>query len=250
MSGMQNDRQSPQVVSCAVRNFGTQLAILTFAFYLASPMFLHAAQVRGADEDFPVVHNDIITIRILDGSNGQPIAHAHLSLYAGYNRRDLHLAMWHDDVSTDDHGQARLPNELANLPFLQIGVAKEHICQAGSGSAIFSVDRIRRDGMSAANGCGKATFGDAPGAFTVFVKSKIHPPKPAKPLKLCKVRKPAPVPASAAAPASASPATAAPPPTPAPAPKAPAPAEPPPATTPVPPDDLRALAVNRLPALA
>ena len=155
MPAFQIDRQSPQVGSRAIRTLGTQLAILTFAFYLASPTFLHAGQVRGADEDFPVVHNDTITIRILDGTDGHPIAHAHLSLLAGYNRRDLHLAMWHDDVSTDDQGQARLSNDLANLPFLQIGVGKQHICQAGSGSAIFSVDRIRRDGLSTANGCGK-----------------------------------------------------------------------------------------------
>jgi hypothetical protein len=240
---MQNHRQSPRVATRAVRRLGTQLAILTFVFYLASPSLVRAAQVRGSVEDFPVVHDDAITIRVLSGEDGHPMSHARLSLLAGYDRRDLHLAMWHDEISTDDHGKARLPNALANLPFLKISVAKLHICQAGSGSAIFSVDRIRRDGLSTANGCGKATAGDAPGAFTIFVKSKLHPPKPPK---LCKTRKKTPAPWSSAAPAPAPaslPATAAPAPSPAPAP-------PTPATTPIRPGDLRALAANRLPALA
>jgi hypothetical protein len=251
MSGMQNDRQSPHVVRRALCNFGPKLTILAFALFLTSPLFVRAAQVRGADEVFPVVHDDAITIRILDGADGHPIPHAHLSLLAGYNRRDLHLAMWHDDVSTDDQGKARLPDELANLPFLEIGVGKQHICEAGSGSAIFSVDRIRRDGLSTSNRCGKATVGDAPGAFTIFVKSKTHPAKPPKP---CKNRKPAPAPASAVGPASApaAPVAAAPTgaPAPAPAPAAPVPRVPAPTITPVRPDDLRALAADRLAAVA
>ena len=263
MPALQIDRKSQEVarrsvLKRTVRTLGAQLAILTFAFYLGSPLFVRAAQVRGADEDFPVVHDDTITIRVLDASDGHPIIHAHLSLLAGYNQRDLHLEMWHDDVSTDDHGIARLPNAMANLPLLQIGVQKQQVCQAGSGSAIFSIDRIRRDGLSTSNRCGKATFGDAPGAFTVFVKSKIHAPKPSKPLKACKVRKPAPAPA--AAPAPPAPATAAPTPAPALAPKAPAPtvpalgeptpADPAPEESPVPPGNLRALAVDRFPAVA
>jgi hypothetical protein len=155
--------------------------ILSLAFCLGSRLLLLAAQVRGADETFPVVHNDPITIRILDGTDGRPLAHAHLSLVAGYNQRDHHLEMWHEDALTDDHGRARFPDALANLPFLQIRVAKQHICQPDSGSATFNVDRIRRDGLSTANRCGTATVEDAPGVFTVFVKIKNAAPKPALP---------------------------------------------------------------------
>jgi hypothetical protein len=224
-----------QAAGRAVRTLRLRRAIFLLAFCLGAPLHLHAFQVRGADEVFPVVHDDAITVRILDGSDGHPIAHARLSLIAGYNRRDLHLAMWHDDVSTDDHGIARLPNALANLPLLQIGIAKQQICQAGSGSAIFSVDLIRRDGLSTSNRCGKASSENAPGAFTVFVKSKLHTPKPPKPIKPCKASKPAAAPAPASAPA---------------APAIPAPAIPAPASTPIQPGDLRALAADSLPALA
>jgi hypothetical protein len=241
MPGIQDHRQAAEH---AVRTLPLRLTVFSVALCLGSPLLLHAIQVRGAVEDFPVVHDGSITVRILDGSDGHPIAHARLSLLAGYNRRDLHLAMWHDDVSTDDHGIARLPNGLANLPLLQISVAKQQICQAGSGSAIFSVDLIRRDGLSTSNRCGNAASEDAPGAFTVFVKSKIHTPKLPKPLKACKVRKPAARPASAAAPAAAPAAPATP------APADPAPTNQAPANTPIQPGDLRALAADSLPALA
>jgi hypothetical protein len=111
--------------------------------------------VRGADEDFPVVHSEAITIRILDGSDGHPISHAHLNLLAGYNQRDLHLEMWRQEAFTDDRGKARLSDALANLPFLQISVARKPACEAHAASATFSVDLIRRDGLSTPNRCGR-----------------------------------------------------------------------------------------------
>jgi hypothetical protein len=101
-------------------SFGAGLAIL-------------AAQVSGADETFPVVHNEPITIRILSGKTAQPLAYAHLILVAGYDQRDLQLQMWHEEALTDDHGNARLPGALANLPLLRVWVAKKQLCQDAPG---------------------------------------------------------------------------------------------------------------------
>jgi hypothetical protein len=158
-----------------------QLAICFLACCLASSTFLPAAQVRGAVEVFPAVHGDPITIRILDGKDGHALAHARLSLVAGYNQRDLHLEMWRTEAITDDRGGARLPDALANLPLLQIAVAKTPVCQAHSGSATFSVDLIRRDGVSTANRCGTASTENTPGVFVVFVKYKNKPSRRATP---------------------------------------------------------------------
>jgi hypothetical protein len=215
-----------------------RLTIASLAFCLGVPLLHLSAQVRGANEVFPSVNNDSITIRILSGVDGHPIAHAHLSLLAGYNQRDLHLEMWHDDVTTDDQGKVRLPDALANLPFLQLSVAKLSMCVSSSNT--FSVDLIRRDGLSTPNRCGNATFADAPGTFTVFVKTKIPKVKPPKPVKPCKVHKPAAKPTPAAAP----------PPVPPPAPATPAPRVPARTIAPTQPDDLRALAADRLVAIA
>jgi hypothetical protein len=123
-------------------------------------------------ESFPEVHNEHLSVYLLDGSDGQPLVHVHLNLTGGYNQSDLHLEMWHQEVLTDDHGKARLPDAMANLPLLRITVPGRRLCLADAGSAAFSVDRIRHDGLSAPNLCGNATAAEAPGILNVFVKSK------------------------------------------------------------------------------
>jgi hypothetical protein len=141
---------------------------LTFGVLLVLP----AAQASDAVETFPVVHSDPIMIRVVSGKTGQPIVHARLLLVAGYDRRDLQLKMWHEEALTGLDGKARLPDALANLPLLQIRLAKRHLCQADSGTATYSVERIRRDGFSTPDRCGYATVEDAPGIFIVYAKGK------------------------------------------------------------------------------
>ncbi len=130
----------------------------------------------GAVESFPVVHNEPVTVRILGGKDGRPLGRLHLILIAGYDQRDLSEQLYHAEVLTDADGRARLPKQFANLPWLQVWVGKKPLCQAHPRKAGFSVELIRRDGLSAPNRCGKATVEDAPGVFTVFVKDKGAPP--------------------------------------------------------------------------
>jgi hypothetical protein len=140
-------------------------------------MALLTATLCGVAETFPVVHNEPITVRILGGKNGQPFAHLHLVLLGGYEQRDLHDQLYRAELLTDAHGQVRLPGQLANLPWLQVWVAKKSLCQAKPRGESYSVELIRRDGLSAPNRCGTATVEDAPGVFTVFVKGKgVAPP--------------------------------------------------------------------------
>ena len=101
----------------------------------------------------------------------------HLVLLGGYDQSDLHDQLYRAEILTDAHGQARLPWQLAHLPWLQVWVANKPLCQAKPRGESFSVDLIRRDGLSAPNLCGTATVEDAPGVFTVFVKGKgVAPP--------------------------------------------------------------------------
>jgi len=146
-------------------------------------MVLLATAVCEASESFPVAHNEAIAVRVLDGKDGKPQAHAHVVLQAGYDRRDLGVGLWHEEALTDGEGMVRLSNALINLPLLRVGVLKRHSCQTDAGQAAFSVDRIRRDGLSAANRCGAAVVPVAPGVITVFVK----PAKASKkgPVKAC-----------------------------------------------------------------
>jgi hypothetical protein len=145
--------------------------IRPLAFSFAAALFLLTASVCGADEPYSVVHNEPITVRILSGKNGQPLAHSHLILIAGYDQGQIRDQLWREETLTDAHGQARLSKQFANLPWLQVWVDKKPLCQANPRKTSFSVERIRRDGLSAPNRCGTATVEDAPGVFTVFVRT-------------------------------------------------------------------------------
>jgi hypothetical protein len=124
----------------------------------------------GADEVFSVTHREAIAVRVLDGKDGKPQAHAHVMLAGGYDKRDLGLGLWREEALTDSNGMVRLSNALTNLPLIRVRVLTRHGCEPDSDQAAFSLERIRRDGLSTANRCGTAVATDAPGVFTVFVK--------------------------------------------------------------------------------
>jgi hypothetical protein len=139
-------------------------------FWAVAAIVLVATAACGASESFPVEHNEPIAVRVLDGKDGKPQANEHVVLVAGYDRRDLGMGLWREEVLTDSEGMVRLSNALTNLPLLRVQVIKRRACEADGAKAAFSVDRIRRDGLSAANRCGTAVAPDAPGVMTVFVK--------------------------------------------------------------------------------
>jgi hypothetical protein len=177
--------------------------IRSLAFSFGLGLALPAAAVCGAGETFPVAHNEPITVRIVGGEDGKPQAHAHLILIAGYDRRDLHDRLWQEEALTDDRGNARLSSALANLPFVQVWVAKKHLCLGNPGKARFSVELIRRDGLSTPNRCGIATVEDAPGIFNVFVKVKAVKVKAPSPCPARRRARPATPPAATPEPAPA-----------------------------------------------
>jgi len=146
--------------------------IRTVALLFMAGLAVMAGYASGVGETFPAVHNEPITIRVLSGKTGQPMVHARLLLAAGYDRRDLQLRMWHGEALTGLDGRARLPDALANLPFLQIRLARKHLCQADSSAATYSAERIRRDGLSTPDHCGFAAVEDAPGVFVVYAKGR------------------------------------------------------------------------------
>jgi hypothetical protein len=153
--------------------------IRPFAVSIAAGLAFASSAACGVGESFPVVHNEPITVRIVGGKDGRPLGRLHLTLIAGYDRLDMREQLFREEVLTDAQGQVRLSNQLANLPWLQVWVGKKSLCQEDAPKASFSVELIRRDGLSAPNHCGKATVEDKPGVITVFVKGKGAPSAPA-----------------------------------------------------------------------
>lgn len=144
--------------------------IRTLALTFTVAFALFTASTARADETFPVDHKEPITIQILDGATGQPLVHAHVLLLGGYDQADIDHRVWPEEALTDEHGDLHLSNQLANLPYLQVRVENAPLCQSDADA--FSVERIRRDGMSSGNRCGIATTENAPGVFAIFVKAK------------------------------------------------------------------------------
>lgn len=147
---------------------------------LAAALAFAATTLCRADETFPVVHREPISVRILSGKSGQPLAHLHLVLIGGYDQNDLHNQLFREDALSDAQGVVRLSKQLANLPWLQVWVNKKPLCQSNPRKTGFSVELIRRDGQSSPNLCGLATAEDAPGLFNVFVKGEAERSKLAK----------------------------------------------------------------------
>jgi hypothetical protein len=144
------------------------------SIFLAAGITFFTASVCFADETFPVVHNEPITVRIVGGINGMPLSNLHLVLLGGYDQSDLHDQLYREEVLTDSMGNARLPRQLANLPWLQVWVGSMPLCQSNPRKTSFSVELIRRDGLSAPNLCGPVSAEETPGVFTVFVKNQAE----------------------------------------------------------------------------
>ena len=144
--------------------------ILTI-WVLAATVLLPAA-VCAADEVFPVVSTGPITVRVLAGKDGRPLAKARVVLIGGYSLRDLRLELQTQEALTDANGVVSLTNALRNLPLIKVQVIQQRSCGPEGFAVPFSVELIRRDGMSASNRCGTATVIDSAGMLTVFVRGR------------------------------------------------------------------------------
>ena len=70
-------------------------------------LLLPASVGRAQQNSLPAVHPEPITIRILDGKGGAPLAHVHLQVAAGYDDRDLRPTRFRQAVAA---------SEVANQP--------------------------------------------------------------------------------------------------------------------------------------
>lgn len=131
---------------------------------------LFAPGICCAGEVFPVVHNQPVVVRVLDGKSGDPQARRRVALTGGYDQRDLDLGQWHEEALTDNDGNVRLSNELRNLPLLHVEVLQSHACEPNANHVAVSVEQVRLNGLSGANRCGTAVAVNAPGVLNVFVK--------------------------------------------------------------------------------
>jgi len=145
----------------------------TLSLALGVGTLLLPASAGRAQIDLPATHPEPITIRILDGKGGAPLAHVHLQIVAGYDDRDLHLGLWSEEAVTDGQGRASLPGSLKNFSLVAVWVAKHKLCAAHGRSTYMNLDNIRSEGLSTRNRCGTTVVAETPGVLNVFAKA--HP---------------------------------------------------------------------------
>jgi hypothetical protein len=154
----------------------TRLLVLAFCpvfFYFATALPGVAQLV--SIESFPVDHKEPITIRVLDGKDGQPIANLRLILLAGYTESDIAHRFWHEEAVTNAFGETRLPRPLVNFPFLQAVTVRAKLCQATAHGELYKIGRIRSEGWSAPDHCGFIHAADESGVLTLFARQGGKP---------------------------------------------------------------------------
>jgi hypothetical protein len=124
-----------------------------------------------SEQSLPAIHPEPITIRILNGKDGAPLAHVHLLFVAGYDDRDLRLGFWSGEAMTDAKGRASLPGALRDFSLVAVRVAKRRLCATHGRSLDINLDNVRYGGLSTANRCGNLMFADQPGILTVFAEA-------------------------------------------------------------------------------
>ena len=149
----------------------TRLPFLALCLSSALP---GAAQLASI-ESFPVDHQEPITIRVLNGKDGQPIPNLRMVLLAGYTEGDIAHRFWREEAITNSSGEARLPRPLVNFPFLEASPVRAKLCQAGARGELYKIGRIRSDGWTAPNHCGFLHVADEPGVLTLFARQGEGP---------------------------------------------------------------------------
>jgi hypothetical protein len=145
-------------------------------FAASAALALAFAAAFGFGEVLPVDHREPITVRVLSGRSGLPLAHMRLVLVAGYDERDLARGLWLEEAATNADGEALVPRSLVNFPFLLVSLKKAKPC---SSRIVFNMGRIRNDGFNAPNHCGTKTQAELRGTLTIFAREDAAPPSDA-----------------------------------------------------------------------
>ena len=140
--------------------------------------------IFGVGEVIPVDHREPITVRVLNGRNGLPVAHLRLLLVAGYDQNDIDRHLWLEEASTNTEGEVRVPKGLVNFPYFEVALKGAKLCSA---RIVFNMGRIRNDGQNAPNRCGSIAPAEQPGVLILFASRGVaagalamQPPIPLK----------------------------------------------------------------------
>lgn len=111
-----------------------------------------------------------ITVEVLDGRNGKPMADQHVLVFIGVTSAAVRSHAQHTGVTTGKDGNAALAIFPAKTMWLQVFMDGRIPCFADPNGASFSVDKIMSQGLVTPNTCSSLVRAPSPGHFIIFAR--------------------------------------------------------------------------------
>lgn len=111
-----------------------------------------------------------ITVQVLDGRNGKPLADQHVLVFTGPSSDAVKTHAQHTGVTTDKDGMGTLTIYPAETQWLQVFADGRIPCFPNPNQASFSVSDIMSKGLVTPNNCSSLVREPSPGHFIFFAR--------------------------------------------------------------------------------
>jgi hypothetical protein len=111
-----------------------------------------------------------ITVQVLDGRNGKPLADQHLLVFTGLSSGAVKTHAQHTGVTTDKDGIGTLTIYPVETQWLQVFTDGRIPCFPNPNRASFSVGDIMSKGLVTPNDCSAQIKQASPGHFVIYAR--------------------------------------------------------------------------------
>jgi|SRR5580704_869634 hypothetical protein len=111
-----------------------------------------------------------IVIDVVDGKSGKPVPNEHILVFQGTTTEDVRAKKKSKDLQTDAHGVALLPLDDPSIMNIQVWVDWHVLCQEKPNNQSYSIEKIRQNGLSSPNNCGRVVRENNPNHLVVFAR--------------------------------------------------------------------------------
>jgi hypothetical protein len=111
-----------------------------------------------------------ITVQVLDGRNGKPLADQHVLVFTGLSSDAVKTHAQHTGVTTDKDGIGTLTIYPGETQWLQVFTDGRIPCFPNPNQASFSVSDIMSKGLVTPNECSAHVREPSPGHFVIFAR--------------------------------------------------------------------------------
>ena len=113
--------------------------------------------------------DNAIVIDVVDGKSGNPIPNEHILVFQGATTEDVRAQKNPSkELKTDANGAALLAVDDPSILRIQVWVDWHVLCQEKPNEQSYSVENIRKVGLSSPNNCGSVVRENIPSHLIVF----------------------------------------------------------------------------------